>query len=966
MTKKDNNKFLLIDAHAIIHRAYHAFPPTISTRDGKQVNAVYGFTSILLGVLRKFDPEYVVCAFDSKGPTVRHDKYEEYKATRKKPDDEMLEQIPIIHKVVKAFNIPIFIKEGFEADDILGTLVNLEEAENLHKIIVTGDQDIFQLVNNGTKVFLSGTKFSKSKLYGWNEVKEKFGFGPDYILDYKALKGDPSDNIPGIKGIGDVTAKKLISNFGHLEEIYQNIDDVSSKSVKNKLMKDKEISFLSKDLATIIEDVPLKFNLEDAKLKNFNPEGIKRIFVELEFKSLMNKIPSSKNQLKIEGKEDKPTDNRIQPTLIQMDSSKNKKEETGGDNSKLKYEILNSESKINVFMAKLAKHTVFAFDTETTGLDFMNTELLGISFSWEAGQAYYIDFKTAGDLNKKVVAELRTIFEDPEVKKIGHNLKYDAHVIRNKTIKGQNLGFKLQNYYFDTLVAAYILSGGRRNLGLKTLAFAELGMQLANLQDVWKSISGFKKKKNYSEEEVRGYMLESDPALLGQYACADADATWQLYEKQFERFESKLTSLKKDTNLKELFFDIEMPLVEILLEMEREGIDLDQEYLKKYGKSLDKKIREVEDKIFNRVGQKFNLASPKQLGEILFDVLKLEGGKKTKTGAWQTNERVLLDLKDKSDIIPDILDHREYSKLRSTYINSLIEEIDQNTGKIHTSYNQTIATTGRLTSSNPNLQNIPVSSDLGMKIRKAFIAGRGKRLVSFDISQQELRILAHMSEEKRLIDAFNNGVDVHALTASNIFDVDIEEVTKEQRDRGKTLNFSLMYGITEFGLANRLKIEREEARSLIDNYFMIYPRVKIFFEKLLRTAEKEGVVETMFGRFRDAKGLSHSNGRIRSATRREVINFPIQGTAADMIKISMKNCFDFINKDTNAQRLKSKMLLQVHDELIFRIDYKRGKKYQKLIDKFKDDIKEIMENAVELKVPVAVSINMGTNWAKLK
>lgn len=965
MNKQKNNKFLLIDAHAIIHRAYHAFPPNISTRKGTQVNAVYGFTSILLGVLKKFDPKYVICAFDSKGPTVRHKKFEEYKATRKKPDDEMIEQIPIIHRIVKAFNIPIFMKQGYEADDILGTLVNEEDTDELEKIIVTGDQDIFQLVDEGTEVFLSGTKFSKSKLYGIKEVKDKFGFSPDFVIDYKALKGDPSDNIPGIKGVGDKTAKKLIGNFGHLDDIYKNLEKVESKSVRNKLEKAEDTAYLSKELATIIKNVPIRFKLNDAELKDFDPEEVKKIFVELEFKSLMRKIPESNHQVPLgESKKKLPSFSQNQPSLIPMVGSDSKNQPK--KNKYSNYSILSDNKDIEEFLDELEKQSIFAFDTETTGLDFMEVEVLGMSFSWKSGEAYYIDFKTTGNLSEKNMERLTEVFENNEVKKIGHNLKYDAHVIKNKTAGGQKLNIHMQNYHYDTLVGAYILTGGGRKLGLKTLAFSELGMQLANLEDVWKTVPGFNSKKKYSKEETKKYMLECDQEKLGIYACADADATWQLYKKQLSEFDERSNTVVEQRSIKKLFFEIEMPLVQILLEMERKGIELDEKYLRNFGDELDKKIKEIEDKIFDYVGQKFNLASPKQLGEILFDELKLEGGKKTKTGAWQTNERVLLDLKDKSEIIPDILNYREYSKLRSTYIESLIEEKNKNTGRIHTNYNQTIATTGRLTSSNPNLQNIPVSTEEGMKIRKAFIAGKGKRLISFDISQQELRILAHMSDEKRLIDAFKNDIDVHALTASNIFKVDMEEVTKKQRGRGKTLNFSLMYGITEYGLANRLHIEVDEARSLIDNYFMIYPRVKIFFEKILREAKSSGKVQTMFGRFRDAKGLTHSNGRIRSATRREVINFPIQGTAADMIKIAMKDCFDFISSDDTAEYLNADMILQVHDELIFRVDYSLGKKNKTKTDKFIDDVMKIMENSVKLKVPVKVSVNKGKSWAELK
>ncbi len=911
---------MLIDSHAIIHRAYHAFPSTLKEKNGEPVNAVYGFTSILLNVLNDFDPEYVVCAFDSKEKTFRHSRYSDYKANRKVMEEDLASQIPKVEEVVKAFNIPIFRVARFEADDILGTLVNSSNLKSVRKVIVSGDKDLLQLVGKDTFVYLTGNKYVKPKIYDASSVEEKFGFGPESVVDFKALCGDPSDNIPGVKGVGNKTATQLIKDFGDLESIYENIDKIKSKSVQNKLTLCYEDAQMSRELAQIVKDVPISVTLEEALLKEYNSDDVKEIFQKYAFASLMNRIPKSRNTAESEGSED-----------VSYSSIKNKKD-------------------FDEWFRKFSKVDIFAFDTETTGLNILNESVLGISISFKAKEACYIDFKEfkSKEELEYVISKLKPIFEDSGIKKIGHNIKFDVHMMMNKAFGEVSINIKTKGIYFDTMIAAFILSGGNKNVGLKNLAFTKLGMTMKNLEDLWE---GGKVQKG----KVKQMMLDADSEDLSQYACADADATWRLYKFYIKEFEN--SKLKDQHNL---FFNIDMPVVQTIADMEREGIGLDKEFLKSIGTRLDADLKDLEKCIFEIVGHEFNIASPKQVGEVLFEEIGLPGGKKTRTGAWQTNEHILLKVKGTHDIVPKILKYRELSKIRSTYVKSLLTKINSFTNKVHTSYNLTIATTGRLSSTDPNLQNIPVSSDIGRKIREAFVAGDGRELMSVDVSQQELRILAHMSGEERLIDAYKNDRDVHAITASEVLDMKLEDVDSKSRSIGKVLNFSLIYGISEFGLAERMEIPREEARELIESYFKTYPKVKQFFDKLLEDSKEEGRVYTMFGRFRDTSGLSSKNFAVRNAVKREVINFPIQGSAADMIKVAMNSCACFLKEDF-AIKLNAKLILQIHDELVFELDDD-----QKLKEKFKDKIVKIMENSVKLKVPVKADAKFGKNWGLLK
>ncbi len=932
---------LLIDSHAIIHRAYHAFPPTLRTTKGEQVNAVYGFTSILLEVLQKFHPEYLACAFDSPGPTQRHDMFVEYKIHRPKPDDEFLSQLPRINDVVEAINIPVFRVPGFEADDILGTIANKnytdKNGEKVEIIIATGDKDLLQLVRPGVKVYISatGNRFAKSILYDEEEVKKRMGFAPALVVDYKSLRGDPSDNIPGVAGIGEKTATNLIQEYGTLEEIFAQIGKIPEK-VRKKLENEYEIAQMSKQLATIIRDVPLSFDLEKAKLSDYDPNRVRKLFMELEFKSLLRKLPVSDNKIE------------IQSSMFPTNSS-----------TDFTYERIDNNEELAKFLELLSRQNIFAFDTETTGLDSYSAKTIGMSFSWEDLHAYFVDLRNfkPGESQLKLIRE---IFNDPAKRIVAHNMKFDAHALLSRTPGGDFLNAPISNYFFDTLLAGYVLFGGQNGNGLKRLAFSRLGIEMDEIETVWATCPGFKQKKSYNSQEIENFMLNCDSEKLAKYASNDARVTWLLYK----HFDALFRESEK--KLQNLFFDIEMPIVKILVEIEQTGISLDSKYLKKYGEELKQKLSKLEKSIYREIGHEFNINSPKQVGEVLFNELNLPGAKHTKTGAWQTNERILLNLRSSVPVVDYLLQYRELSKLNSTYIDTLIAQIDEKSNRVHTNYNQAITSTGRLSSSNPNLQNIPVATEEGIKIRQAFVPAKGYKFISFDFSQQELRLLAHMSGEPALLGAYKQNEDVHALTASKIFEVPLEKVTRAQRATGKTLNFSLIYGISAFGLSDRLKIPREQAQEFIDNFFLFYPKVKEYFDQLLENARVTGKVETMFGRYRDTSGLNNSNFAIRSATEREVINFPIQGSAADMMKIAMINCQEYVKKSKECIQLDLRMILQVHDELIFEVISNGLEDYGSTLNVVMSKIKSIMENAVKLDVPVVVGVSEGKNWGELK
>ena len=927
----DKQKFLLIDVHALVHRAYHAYPPNLSA-DGVQVNAVYGFTSMLLEVIGKFHPEYLVACVDLGKSTERIKMFPEYKATRKPTEQELLDQLPIVHEVLEAFDVPIFGKDGYEADDLIGTVVNDPKINGgLEKIIVTGDKDIFQLVDDDTQVYLSGSAFSSSKLYNAEEVKKKMGFGPDFVIDYKALRGDPSDNIPGVKGIGDKGALELLNSFGHLDDILKNIDNIETKRVKTALEKGIEDAKLSRELATIFTDIQIDFDLEKARFSGLDTKDVIAILEKYKFHSLLKKLPNGGTMLDkpdaqapvvniaVEGPQmgfaQMAVGSSVEPIVYDTPINKN-------------YHLVD-EKDIEKLLESLQNVEEFAFDTETDSLDYMNANLVGFSVSYKEGEGYYIP-KAVFDKNK---GQIKQIFENEKIRKIGHNIKFDIQILLNQ-------GIETKGIYFDTMLAAYLIKAGVGEYGLKALAMENFGMQMLGFKDLM--------KLSAEKDDINGIPVEQ----LGHYACADADATYKLYVLYSKKF-------AEEVKLKKLFEEIEMPLVEILIEMERNGIGLDVDYLQKFAKNLDQRIAKLKEGIIDLAGVEFNLNSPKQLSEILFEKLHLSGTKKTSSGAFSTNERVLRGLRDQHEIIDLILEYREVSKLRSTYTDALVDQKDLVTGRVHSSFNQAVASTGRLSSSDPNLQNIPVASDMGNEIRKAFVSNKGSVFVSLDYSQQELRILSSVSRDEVLRNAYQKNIDVHTLTASKLFGKEIDQISKTERSKGKTVNFSIIYGISAFGLADRLKIRQQQAQEFIDRYFEIYQGVRKYFDDLLKDAKEDGIIETKAGRKRDVSDINSRNFKIRNALEREAINFPIQGGASDMIKVAMINVWKELQKP---EWDDYKLILQIHDELVFEVPEGNTEK----LDKFVKIVRKAMLDANMYDVPMKVDVGMGKNWGEIE
>jgi len=933
---KSKKKLVLIDVNALLHRAYHAFPATLSA-NGIQTNAIYGFSVLLLEIIEKFSPEYLVACIDVGKAENRLKIYKEYKATRKPIDQELLDQIPIAHEVINAFGIPIFSKKGYEADDLIGTVVNLKNIENrpdLDTIIVTGDKDIFQLVDHNTFVYLSGSSFSKSKLYGTKEVEEKMGFGPEKIIDYKALRGDPSDNIPGVKGIGEKGALDLLGQFDSLEEMLGNITKIESNRIRTALEKDIDNAKLSKVLATIDKKVDVDFDIEKTAFVGLQKSEVKDIFHKYNFRSLIRKIDQLNGDLMtkpVELKEARKMDKQLGFFEKAVETNR------GEIFAKMEYNMLDTNSALD-YLDNLSKQERFAFDTETDSLVERRTNLIGISFSYSSNSACFLP---VGVIDKKVKKSLIELFGNPKIEKIGHNIKFDIHVLGG-------FGIKVVGELFDTMIAAFLLNGGTGRIGLKFLAKEYYQIETMEYGELMKSAVN------------KNDILTVPKKLLSDYACQDADLTWRLYLKYKEEF------AKKDhRKVFELFETIEMPLINVLLSMEGSGIGLDTKYLKSLSAELKKRVDELERQVYEQAGVVFNLNSPRQLSEVLINKFGLSLSKKTKTGFYSTDEKVLYGLKDQHKVIRLILEYRELTKLRSTYAEALLGQIDEDTKRVHTSFSQSIARTGRLSSSNPNLQNIPISSEMGNKIRRAFVPEKGKIFVSFDYSQQELRILASVSRDEELVRSYREGVDVHTLTASKIFGCQMDAVTKEQRSVGKTVNFSVIYGISSFGLANRLEVDRSDAQDFIDKYFETYPGVKIYFDSILEDSRKMGYIETLYGRRRETSGLLSNNRIIRSRTEREVINFPLQGGAADMAKVAMIGVNDLISKKYKEYSL----LLQIHDEVLLEMPYNQGGVEDILknpeFQSFVNDIRDVMLRANKYDVPMKVDGGVGKNWADM-
>ena len=927
---------IVIDGNALIHRSFHALPPTMTTKDGEIVNAVYGFASVLIKSLREFKPDYAVLTLDKEGPTFRHEEYKEYKAQRERAPEDLYKQIPRVKELARAFGLPIYEKQGYEADDLIGTIVDKTD-DKTEKIIVTGDLDSLQLVDNTTKVYTMSRGLSESVTYDQSGVREKFDLSPSQMIDYKALRGDPSDNIPGVKGIGEKTATELIKQFGDLDSIYKEIDnnpdtDKIKPKTKKLLQEHREDAYLSRDLATIRREVDIDFDPEEASFKDFDQDKVVEFFSELEFKSLLPRL----NEL----------------DLSQASEKKDKFERNKND---FNYVLVDTEDKFEEFLGELKKQDSFCFDVETTMAPPLLSDLLGISFSWREGTGYYLDLKDKTtslsptprsgqpDLfetnNSKTnensdihpwLQKLKPVFEDENIKKIGHNIEFDIRVV-------ERAGFEVKGVYFDTMIASYLLNPGSRQHSLDNLVFTELGFEKISKEDL---LGKGKDKIGFND-------LDKDK--LCYYSCEDADFTYRLVALLKEQLQ--------EYKLYDLFRDLEMPLVKVLAQMENHGIKVDKQALKKLSERVNKKIRDLEKKIWDLAGTQFNINSPQQLKEVLFDKLNIstENISKTKTG-YSTAAAELEKLRDRHEIIPLIQEHREYSKLLNTYIETLPEIINPNTGRVHTSFNQTATATGRLSSTDPNLQNMPVRTEIGRDIRKAFIPEKGFQFLSLDYSQIELRLAAHLSGDDKMIRAFKKEQDIHSATAAEIHGVKPEEVTKDMRREAKAINFGILYGQGPYGLAQTADIPYNRAKEFIDAYFQVYSKIREFIDGQIEKAREEGFVETMWGRRRYVPEINSEVPTVRSGAERIAINTPLQGSSADMIKQAMIEVHQLVEKE---YKDKAKMLIQVHDELLFEVS-------EEVLTPVAVAIRDMMIGVAALDVPLQVDVSAGNNWGELE
>lgn len=911
---KERTKLVIVDGNALIHRSFHALPP-LTTKKGVLVNAVYGFTTVLLKMFRELKPTHVVVCFDRKEKTFREKEYADYKATRVKAPQELYDQIPLVKNLVESFNIPIFEKAGFEADDLIGTIT--KHAHGLPKIIVTGDMDTLQLVDDETSVYTLKKGLGETTTYDPAAVSERFGIRPEQLVDFKALRGDPSDNIPGVNGIGEKTASDLLQKFGTVEKLYQALEKETPKakaisaSLRQKLIDGKKDAFLSKRLATIIRNVPVHFALDEAARRHYDRPKVVKLFQELEFASLLSKLPE-------DAADDQAAAAKLTPQKLLADDAP-VPPKAGHD-----YALIANEEGFQEFLAQLKKQPAFTIDTETTGLDPLRAKLLGMSFAWEKGRAYFVSLQ--GDWLER----LRGILEDGQVQKRGHNMKYDISVL-------ETAGVKLAGVSFDTMVASYLLNPGSRAHSLNALVFEEFGYEMQPIE----ALIGPKGKNQLPMESV-------PVQKLSWYSCEDADYTERLahvLEKKLDR-----------EQLRQVFETIEMPLVPVLGQMERNGVRIDVDFLQAMAKDIGRKLSTLEALIHKLAGTSFNISSPLQLKEVLFERLRLstKGIGKTKTGI-STAADQLEKLRHDHPIVGKILEFRELAKLKSTYLDALPELASPVDGRVHTSFNQTVAATGRLSSSDPNLQNIPIRSELGSEIRKAFVADRGNRILAADYSQFELRIAASIANVKKMIESFRSGEDIHARTAAEIHGIPLEKVTKEIRRTAKEVNFGVLYGMGASGLAQRQGIPREEAQAFIEKYYLVYHELKEWIEETIALARKLGYVETLFGRRRYLPELQSANPMIRAAAERMAVNMPTQGTQADIIKMAMVKIDQLLPKLSP----DSKMILQVHDELVFEVP-------EKDLHKVGEMVKETMENVYKLKVPVVVEVETGRSWGETR
>jgi DNA polymerase I len=920
----DTKKLFLLDSYALIFRAYYAFISNpMRNAKGMNTSTVFGFTLALDEILRKENPTHIAAAFDSKGPTFRHEIFPDYKANRDATPEDIREAVPWIKELLAAYQIPVIEKQGFEADDIIGTLAKKAEKKDFEVYMMTPDKDFAQLVSENIFMYKPGRSGNPPEVLGVEEVKEKFQIkDPIQVIDILALWGDSADNIPGAPGVGEKTAKKLIASYGSVEGVYEHIEELKGKQKEN-LENSKEQVALSKHLATIVLDVPLEIELDNSIRKSINKDELERIFKELNFKNLGQRILSTSNVIS-------PSQTGQQTSLFQTQEELSTMEVAkldSIDSIDHEYILIEDEESLLDLVEDLKRQDKFCFDTETTGLNPIDAQLVGISFSWESHKAYYVNLMGEKCDISSWISILKPVFEDPKSEKIGQNLKYDSHILKNYDIN-------LKGLLFDTMVAHYLLHPDKKH-GLDAIAEDFLAYQKIKTED----LIGKKGRSQLSFANI-------DPQKVKEYAGEDADITWQIY--------TRLSKEIQESNLRLLSEKIEMPLVTVLMEMEHAGVSLNSAALSIFAEDLRTDLIGMEKKIFDFAGMDFNINSPKQLGEVLFDRMKIVEGvkKQTKSKQHSTAEDVLINLVDKHEIVQEVLNYRSAKKLLSTYVEALPKLINPKTNRIHASFNQTLVTTGRLSSNNPNLQNIPIREERGREIRRAFIpSDKDHAFLSADYSQIELRLMAHLSEDENMISAFMKGEDIHTATASKVYNIDLKDVTKEMRSKAKTANFGIIYGISSFGLSQRMRIPRKEAKELIDGYFLSYPGVRQFMDECIKLAMEKGYVETMFGRRRLLPDILSRNQVVRGNAERNAINTPIQGTAADIIKIAMVN----IHRTLKEQNLKSEMIIQVHDELNF--DVLRTE-----LDQVKEIVKTEMESAVKLKVPLIVDMDTGNNW----
>jgi DNA polymerase-1 len=942
-------RLFLLDAYALIFRGYYAFikNPRINSK-GMDTSAIMGFMNSLMDVIKREKPDHLAVAFDKGGSDIRNEMFPEYKANRDATPEAIKIAVPYIQELLKAMHIPIIEVAGYEADDLIGTIAKQAEKENYQVFMVTPDKDFAQLVSENIFMYKPARMGNGIEIWGVPEVLEKFEItNPLQVIDFLGMMGDSADNIPGLPGVGEKTAKKFLAEYGSMENLLANTHELKGK-MKENIEANKEKGILSKTLATILLDCPVQFDEKDYELSKPDVEKTEALFHELEFRRMQEQFDklfrdgSDYDEINTNG--NGPTEEAPKPAkkaapkneeqfdlfgFTDQDTSTTSENSYYAtlENTEHFYQIIQGDLALKLLLQNLEKQTTVFFDTETTGLDALTAELVGIAFSYEKGKGFYVPFPENQDEAKTLIQKLVPFFENENIEKIGQNLKYDLKILAN-------YGVSVKGKLFDTMIAHYLINPDmRHNMDILSETYLKYSP---------KSIEELIGKKGKNQKSMKDVPLEE----VKEYAVEDADITFQLKEH--------FHPILEKVGTKKLFNEIEIPLVEVLAAMEREGIRLDVDFLNAMSKEMQVEIDAFQAKIFEIAGETFNLASPKQLGDILFEKLKIGGPKqkKTKTGQYATGEEILSYLAKDNEIVRYILEWRQLVKLQNTYVDALPNQVNEKTGRVHTDYMQTVAATGRLSSNNPNLQNIPIRTERGRQIRKAFIArDESHTLLAADYSQIELRIIAALSGEENMIKAFQNGEDIHRSTASKVFNVPLEEVTKEQRSNAKTVNFGIIYGVSAFGLSNQTDLSRSESAELIEAYYKTYPKLRQYIQNQIDFAREEGYVQTVLGRRRYLKDINSANAMVRGGAERNAVNAPIQGSAADIIKIAMIN----IHKRLEKENWQSKMLLQVHDELVFDV-------HNSELEKIQPMIKKEMESAFKLEVPLIVDLGFGKDW----